>query len=110
MKARVIATAVLVLSFAGSVPISAQSVDDLLRDHALLRSELDRCKQMGLASNDDARCKTARAAEQKRFFGSGVGYTSKPTNAFPGTPDYAAPSQGKTSTTKPNVPGSFNGQ
>jgi conjugative transfer region protein TrbK len=110
MRARVIAAAVLVLSFAGSVPISAQSVDDLLKDHALLRSELDRCKQMGLASNDDARCKTARAAEQKRFFGNGVGYTSKPTNVFPGTPDYAAPGQGNTSATTPNASGSLNGQ
>lgn len=85
MKAKVIVAAILVLSFAGSVA-SAQSVDGLLKDRALLRSELDRCKQMGLASNDDARCKTARAAEQKRFFGSGVGYTEQPTQVTPGEP------------------------
>jgi conjugative transfer region protein TrbK len=85
MKARVIAAAVLVLSFAGSVPTSAQSVDDLLKDHALLRNELDRCKQMGLASNDDARCKTTRTAEQKRFFGTGTSYTQQPVDVFNGT-------------------------
>ena len=86
MKARVIAAAILVVSFAGSVTTSAQSIDDLLKDHALLRSELDRCKQMGMASNDDPRCKTARTAEQKRFFGSGVGYTEQPTQVTPGEP------------------------
>jgi conjugative transfer region protein TrbK len=86
MKARVIAAAILVLSFAVSAPTSAQSVDDLLRDHELLRSELDRCKQMGMASNDDTRCKTARAAEQKRFFGTGTGsYTQQPVDVFNGT-------------------------
>ena len=86
MKAEAVAAALLVLSFAGSVPSSAQSVDDLLKDHALLRSELERCKQMGLASNNDARCKTARAAEQKRFFGTGASsYTQQPVDVFNGT-------------------------
>ena len=86
MKARSTAAAIVILSFAGSAPASAQSVDDLLKDHALLRSELDRCKQMGMASNDDARCKTARAAEQKRFFGSGTSsYTQQPIDVFNGT-------------------------
>jgi conjugative transfer region protein TrbK len=87
MKARFIAAAILVLSFTVPVPTSAQSVDDLLRDHELLRSELDRCKQMGLASNDDARCKTARAAEQKRFFGSGQDtYTPSAPEVYPTAP------------------------
>jgi conjugative transfer region protein TrbK len=86
MKARVIAAATFFLSLTVSVPTSAQSVDDLLRDHELLRGELDRCKQMGLASNDDARCKTARDAEQKRFFGTGTGsYTQQPVDVFNGT-------------------------
>jgi conjugative transfer region protein TrbK len=85
MKAR-IAAAILVLSFAGPVSTSAQSVNDLLNDHLLLRSEVERCKQMGMASNDDARCKTARAAEQKRFFGSGTSsYTQQPVDVFNGT-------------------------
>jgi len=86
MKVRNIAAAIVILSFAGSVRTSAQSVDYLLKDPTLLRSELDRCKQMGMASNDDSRCKTARAAEQKRFFGSGVGYTEEPTQVTPGEP------------------------
>jgi conjugative transfer region protein TrbK len=86
VKARTIAAAIVILSFVGSVRTSAQSVDDLLNDHALLRSELDRCKQMGMASNDDARCKTARAAEQKRFFGSATSsYTQQPIDVFNGT-------------------------
>jgi conjugative transfer region protein TrbK len=110
MKVRNTAAAIVILSLAGSISASTQSVDDLLKDHALLRSELDRCKQMGMASNDDARCKTARAAEQKRFFGNGVGYTSEPTNVFPGTPDYAAPSQAKTPTAVPNASESPDGQ
>ena len=86
MKAGNIAAAIVIVSLAGSDSTSAQSVDDLLKDHALLRSQLDRCKQMGMASNEDARCKTARAAEQKRFFGSGVGYTAQPTQVTPGEP------------------------
>ncbi len=64
-----IAAAVFVPSFA-----SAQSVDQLLGDRARLNAELERCKQLGMASVDDARCKTARQAENKRFFGSGATY------------------------------------
>ena len=62
---------------------AAQTVDNLLKDHALLNSELDRCNQLGMASSNDSRCQTARAAEQQRFFGGGVGYTTKPINIFP---------------------------
>jgi conjugative transfer region protein TrbK len=86
MKVRNTAAAIVILSLTGSVCALAQSVDDLLKDHTLLRSELERCSQMGMASNDDARCKTARTAEQKRFFGSGVGYTQQPTQVTPGEP------------------------
>jgi conjugative transfer region protein TrbK len=86
MNARNIVAAAAFLILAEPFPISAQSVDNLLKDHALLRSELDRCKQMGMASNDDARCKTARLAEQERFFGGGVGYTEKPVQVTPGEP------------------------
>jgi conjugative transfer region protein TrbK len=87
MSVRNIAAAIFVFSFAGSAPAPAQSVDDLLKDHALLRSELDRCKQMGMTSNDDARCKTARAAEQKRFFGSGQDkYTPTAPDVYPTAP------------------------
>jgi conjugative transfer region protein TrbK len=76
-----IAAAVLIPRFA-----SAQSVDQLLADHALLNSEIERCKELGLASVDDARCKTARQAENKRFFGSGTIYTDKPVQVYPGAP------------------------
>jgi conjugative transfer region protein TrbK len=96
MKARIVAAAALVVTLTGQLPVSAQSVDDLLKDHALLRSELDRCKQMGMASNDDARCKTARAAEQKRFFGAGQDkYTPTAPQVYPTVPipDLKAPSQ-----------------
>lgn len=80
----IIATAVV---FAAVPVAQAQTIDDLLADHALLRTELERCKQMGIPSTDDTRCKTARAAEQKRFFGNGVGYTDKPVKVFPNHQD-----------------------
>jgi conjugative transfer region protein TrbK len=86
MKVGIMLAATVAIASAGMVAASAQSVDDLLKDHALLRSELDRCKQLGMASNDDAHCKTARAAEQKRFFGSGSSnYTQQPVDIFNGT-------------------------
>ena len=85
MKPQIIIATVVVLAVAPAV--KAQTIDDLLANHALLGTELDRCKQMGMASTDDARCKTARAAEQKRFFGNGVGYTDKPVNVFPNHQD-----------------------
>jgi conjugative transfer region protein TrbK len=86
MKVGIMLAATVAIASAGMVAASAQSVDDLLKDRALLRSELERCEQMGMASNDDARCKTARMAEQKRFFGGGVGYTEKPVQVTPGEP------------------------
>lgn len=83
MKPQIIIATVVVLAIAPAV--KAQTIDDLLADHALLGTELDRCKQMGMASTDDARCKTARAAEQKRFFGNGQStYTQHPVDVFDG--------------------------
>jgi len=84
MKPKIIIATVVV--FAVTPAVKAQTIDDLLANHALLGTELDRCKQMGIASTDDARCKTARAAEQKRFFGNGVGYTKRPVDVTPGEP------------------------
>ena len=81
MKPQIIIATVVVLAVAPAV--KAQTTDDLLADHTLLGTELDRCKQMGMASTDDPRCKTARAAEQKRFFGNGVGYTHSTPNEVP---------------------------
>ena len=84
MKPQIIIATFVV--FIAAPAVRAQTIDDLLADHGLLRTELDRCKQMGMASTDDARCKTARAAEQKRFFGNGVGYTKRPVDVTPGEP------------------------
>jgi len=86
MKSRTFALAIAAAAFVPSFG-SAQSVDQLLADHALLNSELQRCKGLGLASVDDARCKTARQAENKRFFGSGATYTPpSPVDVFPSHP------------------------
>ena len=85
MKVYLIAVAAALFA-ATPVAAFAQTVDQLVADHALLNAELDRCKQLGMASVDDARCKTARAAENKRFFGSGTTYTPHPVDVFPTAP------------------------
>jgi conjugative transfer region protein TrbK len=86
MKSRTFALAIAAAAFAPNFA-AAQSVDQLLADHALLNSELERCKQLGIASVDDARCKTARQAENKRFLGSGATYTAPPpVDVFPSHP------------------------
>jgi conjugative transfer region protein TrbK len=72
---------------------SAQTVGQLMADRALLNAELDRCKQLGMASVDDLRCKTAREAENKRFFGTGSTYTPAPVNIFPNTPTQLVPAE-----------------
>ncbi len=80
--ASAIVATVLIPSFA-----SAQSVDQLSGDRALLNGELDGCRQLGMASVDDRRCNTARLAENKRFFGNGATYTpSPPMDVFPSHP------------------------
>jgi conjugative transfer region protein TrbK len=85
MKSQTLALAIAAAAFVPSFA-PAQSVDQLLADHALLNSELQRCKGLGMASVDDARCKTARQAENKRFFGSGTIYTDKPVLVYPDAP------------------------
>ena len=82
MKAYTI-TAAAALFAVAPITTLAQTVDQLVADHALLIAELDRCKQLGMVSVDDPRCKTARVAENKRFFGNGTTYTPAPVNAFP---------------------------
>lgn len=79
----------VVIAIVACSPIvaSAQTVDQLVADHALLNTELDRCKQIGMASVDDPRCKTAWTAENKRFFGNGqTTYTPGPVDVFPSAP------------------------
>jgi conjugative transfer region protein TrbK len=81
---------IVILTLAAAIigpAASAQTVDQLLGDWALLNTELERCRQLGMASVDDARCKTARQAENKRFFGSGATYTPPgPVEVFPSHP------------------------
>ncbi len=93
MKAHLIAAAALFAS--APVAAFAQTVDQLVADHALLNAELDRCKQLGMASVDDPRCKTARAAENKRFFGNGTTYTPSAPSVYPDVkiPDLKTPAQ-----------------
>ena len=81
MKSHVCAAIIAAVASA-SIPASAQTVDQLVSNTKLLNAELDRCKQLGMASVDDARCKTARAAEDKRFFGNGTTYTPGPVQVF----------------------------
>lgn len=107
MKAHVIAAAALFV--AAPVAAFAQTVDQLIADHALLNAELDRCKQLGMASVDDARCKMARDAENKRFFGSSTIYAPAPLNIFPSTPDKLVPAQKQPTPTPPSTGGSPNG-
>lgn len=85
MKVYIIAAAAAVVAVAPIITF-AQTVDQLVADHALLNTELDRCKQLGMASVDDARCKTARDAENKRFFGKGTTYTPPSIDVFPSAP------------------------
>ena len=94
MKVPVIAVAATLFS-AAPVAAFAQTVDQLVADHALLNAELDRCKQLGMASVDDARCKTARVAENKRFFGNGTTYTPSAPSVYPDVkiPDLKSPAE-----------------
>ena len=59
----------------------------------MLTAELDRCKHLGMAANNDARCRTAWQAENKQFFGHAPTYTQKPVNLFPNTPDKLVPAE-----------------
>ena len=104
MKVTVIAAAATLLAIVPATAF-AQTVDQLVADHALLNAELDRCKLLGMASVDDAQCETARAAENKRFFGNGTTYTPAPVNIFPNTPDKLVPAQKQPIPTAPSTSG-----
>ena len=95
MKANLIAVAAALLVFGAPVALFAQTVDQLVENHVLLNAELDRCKQLGMASIDDARCKAARVAENKRFFGNGTTYTPSAPSVYPDVkiPDLKSPTQ-----------------
>ena len=89
---------------------AAPTIDQLVANPTLLNTEMDRCKHLGMAANDDARCQTAWRAENKRFFGNGVTYTPTPVNIFPNTPAYVSPGQAKPALPQPSQAGSENGK
>jgi conjugative transfer region protein TrbK len=83
-----VSRALLVLPFFCGPLAEAQTVDQLVADPRALKAEFDRCESLGMASEDDARCKIAVEAEHKRFFGTGKSqYTPKPVQVFPGQPE-----------------------
>ena len=66
---------------------AAPTIDQLVANPTMLNGEMDRCKHLGMAANDDARCRNAWQAENKRFFGTGAGtYKSTRVDVFPSHP------------------------
>jgi conjugative transfer region protein TrbK len=93
---------IIVLTFSAAVidpAASAQIVDQLLANQALLNAELERCKQLGMASVDDARCRTARQAEKQTALWDRCDYTPfVPLAVFPSHPSIdPQPTKQKTS-------------
>lgn len=79
--------ALLVPLIVGISLAEAQTVDQLVADPRALKAEFDRCENLGMAAEDDARCKIAVEAEHKRFFGTGKSqYTPTPIEVFPNHP------------------------
>ena len=72
---------------------AAPTIDQLIANPSLLNAEMDRCKRLGMAATDDARCQAAWQAENKRFFGNGVRYSPEPVNIFRNTPDKLVPAE-----------------
>ena len=89
---------------------AAPTIDQLVANPSLLDAEIDRCKHLGMAANDDVRCQTAWQAENKRFFGNGTTYTKQPVNVFPNTPTYVSPGQTKAASGNPSHAGPKNGK
>ena len=65
---------------------AAPTIAQLVANPTLLNTEMDRCKHLGMAANEDARCQTAWQAENKRFFGKGVTYTPSTPQVYPDAP------------------------
>ncbi|BAJ79779.1 hypothetical protein ACMV_04320 [Acidiphilium multivorum AIU301] len=82
-----------IFSIATPAWAAAPTIDQLVANPTLLNAEMDRCKHLGMAANDDARCQTAWRAEDKRFFGNGVTYTPEPVNIFRNTPNKLVPAE-----------------
>ena len=89
---------------------SAPTIDQLVANPKMLTAELDRCKHLGMAANDDARCLTAWQAQNKQFFGKGSGtYSKVPVHLFGNTPKFdPEPHSQKSYPSKPSEPS--NGQ
>ena len=81
-------TLVIIGIFSIAIPAwaAAPTIDQLVANPTLLNTEMDRCKHLGMAANDDARCQTAWQAENKRFFGNGVTYTPSTPQVYPKAP------------------------
>jgi conjugative transfer region protein TrbK len=82
-----------IFSIATPAWAAAPTIDQLVANPTLLNAEMDHCQQRGMAANDDARCRTAWQAENKRFFGNEVTYTPEPVNIFRNTPDKLVPAE-----------------
>ena len=66
---------------------AAPTIDQLIANPSRLNAEMDRCKHLGMAANDDPRCQTAWKAENKRFFGNGTTtYTPSTPQIYPNAP------------------------
>ena len=84
--------AIVIFGIATPALAAAPTIDQLIANPSLLNAEMDRCKHLGMAANDDARCHAAWQAENKRFFGNGkTTYTPTPVNIFPNTPSKLVP-------------------
>ena len=86
------ANSLVVIGIFGIAPpalAAVPTIDQLIANPSLLNAEMDRCKHLGMAANDDARCQAAWQAENKRFFGNGPGtYTPAPVTVFNNTPKF----------------------
>ncbi|TWB23439.1 conjugative transfer region protein TrbK [Nitrospirillum amazonense] len=109
MKTRTLVAAVAAAAVvtAGSIALLARAADptveQLLADHALLRQELDRCRDLGMKAVDDPRCTVADEAERRRFMGKGAGqYNPPPVQLFPNMPDKSVPAQQPSQTAPPS--------
>lgn len=94
-----------IFSIATPAWAAAPTIDQLVANPTLLNAEMDRCKHLGMAANDDARCRTAWQAENKRFFGNGVTYTPAPVHVFNNVPKFdPQPNSQKATPSKPSGP------
>jgi conjugative transfer region protein TrbK len=99
-------TLVIIAVFSIAIPAwaAAPTIDQLVANPTLLNAEMDRCKDLCMAANDDARCQTAWQA------GNGVTYTPKPVDLFRNTPAYVSPGKNEPTSGQPSKAGSANGQ